>query len=280
MRHMAPSDCVRNGCDVIRIVIAHGNAMVVELLAAAVEKQSRFRVVARVSSVMDVAEAMLSKDVDVALISANLRDGPLSGFHALQQIYDCHPEVRTVILLDEQKAHLVLSAFRLGVKGIFSTSESEFEMLCRCVERVHEGQIWANSLQMGQAVEALAQPAPSLPVNHDRLNLLTKREKDVVRLLAEGFTNRDVARELNLSEHTIKNYIFRMFDKAGVSNRVELVLYAVSSAKDVRIDRAKEHQEDIEVSDDSTVQKLRPRSSNDVPCSGMYGTLPPRSARR
>jgi DNA-binding NarL/FixJ family response regulator len=123
-------------------------------------------------------------------------------------------------------------------------------MLCRCVERVYEGQIWANSLQMGLALEALAQLAPSPPTNHDRLNLLTKREKDVVRLLTEGLTNRDIAGELNLSEHTIKNYLFRMFDKVGVSNRVELVLYAASSAKEAQFDGEKEHHKDLEVSPD------------------------------
>ena len=60
---------------------------------------------------------------------------------------------------------------------------------------------------------------------------LTKREEDVVRLLAEGLQNRDIAKELKLSEHTIKNYLFHIFDKLGVSSRVELVLYAVSSTK-------------------------------------------------
>jgi DNA-binding NarL/FixJ family response regulator len=63
------------------------------------------------------------------------------------------------------------------------------------------------------------------------MRLLTKREEDVVRLLAEGLQNRDIARELKLSEHTIKNYLFHIFDKLGVSSRVELVLYAVSTTK-------------------------------------------------
>jgi DNA-binding CsgD family transcriptional regulator len=63
------------------------------------------------------------------------------------------------------------------------------------------------------------------------MRLLTKREEDVVRLLAEGMQNRDIANELKLSEHTVKNYLFHIFDKLGVSSRVELVLYAISSTK-------------------------------------------------
>jgi DNA-binding CsgD family transcriptional regulator len=66
------------------------------------------------------------------------------------------------------------------------------------------------------------------------LRLLTKREEDVVRLLAEGMQNREIARELNLSEHTIKNYLFHIFDKLGVSSRVELILYAVSNSKPIQ----------------------------------------------
>ena len=68
-------------------------------------------------------------------------------------------------------------------------------------------------------------------VNADGMRLLTKREEDVVRLVAEGLQNREIAKELKLSEHTVKNYLFHIFDKLGVSSRVELVLYAVSSAK-------------------------------------------------
>jgi DNA-binding NarL/FixJ family response regulator len=66
-------------------------------------------------------------------------------------------------------------------------------------------------------------------VDSDGANLLTKREEDLVRAVADGSSNRDIARKLNLSEHTVKNYIFRIFDKVGVSNRVELALYALSN---------------------------------------------------
>jgi len=102
-------------------------------------------------------------------------------------------------------------------------------------------------------VESLAQLSPMPTVNPGRMRPLTKRERDVVRLLAEGLINRDIARELNLREHTIKNYLFRMFDKAGVPNRVELVLYAVNSVQSVQV---AEHQKDTLVSEDSSAGEL------------------------
>jgi two-component system, NarL family, response regulator DegU len=70
-------------------------------------------------------------------------------------------------------------------------------------------------------------------VNPDGLNLLSRREEEVMRLVAEGLGNREIADLMKLSEHTVKNYLFRIFDKLGISNRVELVLYAVSNPKTV-----------------------------------------------
>ena len=106
-------------------------------------------------------------------------------------------------------------------------------MLCKCAEQVHAGQIWANTSQLHSVIDALAQLAPLRVVNASCLQLLTKREEEVVRLLAEGMSNRDIARELKFSAHTVKNYLFKIFDKLEVSSHVELVLYAISSTKRV-----------------------------------------------
>jgi DNA-binding NarL/FixJ family response regulator len=76
----------------------------------------------------------------------------------------------------------------------------------------------------------LISEVPSLRVLNSRgSTLLTPREEQVVALVAEGLGNRDIARELKLSEHTVKKYLFRIFEKLGVSTRVELVLYAVNN---------------------------------------------------
>src|SRR5664279_2032349 len=126
---------------------------------------------------------------------------------------------------------MVVDAFRAGARGVFCLSQATFKSLCRCVEQVHAGQIWADSSELSEVIESFSQLAPLRVVNANGMRLLTKREEDVVRLLAEGLQNRDIAQELKLSEHTVKNYLFHIFDKLGVSSRVELVLYAVSSTK-------------------------------------------------
>ena len=139
-------------------------------------------------------------------------------------------------MIDGSEPGLVVQAFRTGARGVFSRAQSRPDLLCKCVVCVHRGQIWADSQQLEFVVDALARMPSVRTVKADRANLLTKREADLLCLAAEGLTNREIAQQLNLSEHTVKNYMFRIFDKLGVSNRVELVLYALSGAKRSDVD--------------------------------------------
>jgi len=217
--------------NVVSVLIASANEMSGELIGGALNRQASFRVVANATTSKEVLEAAQSMELDVALISASLADGPSSGFGAARMLRQISPDVKSIMLLDSHEPALVVEAFRAGAKGVFFPSKSAFRLLCRCVNRVHAGQIWASSIELSYVVDAFSQFSPMPVVNSDGMRLLTNREEDVVRLLAEGMQNRDIARELRLSEHTVKNYLFRIFDKLGVSSRVELVLYAVSNTK-------------------------------------------------
>ena len=104
------------------------------------------------------------------------------------------------------------------------------ESLSKCIRSVYEGQIWANSEQVSFVVEALASSPVVRAVDANGLSLLSKREMDVVRSLAEGLTNREIAERLGLSQHTIKNYLFRVYDKLGVSSRLELLFMTLTHA--------------------------------------------------
>jgi len=121
----------------------------------------------------------------------------------------------------------VLKAFRAGARGVFGKNEP-IEQLSKCVRCVHQGQIWADSQALRVAVEALASSPTVRAVNASGMKLLSERELQVVRCIAEGLTNREIAERLKLSQHTIKNYLFRIFDKVGVSSRVELLFMTLS----------------------------------------------------
>ena len=237
----------------ISVLIASPRAISCELLVGALKQHKQFRVVNGSTTSNEVLEAVRSAHVDVALIHPTLADGPLSGFAALRQIQEIAPEVRSIILLDANERNLVVDAFRVGARGVFSVSKSNFKALCRCIEQVHAGQIWANSSELSEVIEAFYQLAPVRVVNADGLRLLTAREDDVVRLLSEGMQNRDIARKLKLSEHTVKNYLFHVFDKLGVSSRVELVMYAVSCSKRIQTSSVPGNQQEDRLAGDSEV---------------------------
>src|ERR1700721_2859014 len=131
------------------------------------------------------------------------------------------------MLLDSSKPDSILEAFRTGARGVFYIQESS-DVLCLCIHRVHEGKAWVSHDQMTVVLEALAATPKIRAVNGKGMNLLSKREAQVVRCLAEGLTNREIAQRMGLSQHTIKNYLFRIFDKLGVSNRVELLFMTLS----------------------------------------------------
>jgi DNA-binding CsgD family transcriptional regulator len=111
--------------------------------------------------------------------------------------------------------------------GVFSRQES-LDQLCKCIRCVHHGQIWATSREMSLALDALASAPVLQAVDRNGLNLLSKRETEIVQSVAEGLTNREIAERLGLSRHTIKNSLFRIFDKLGVSSRLELLLMTLS----------------------------------------------------
>jgi DNA-binding NarL/FixJ family response regulator len=217
----------------IRILVACKRTMGCELYSQALNRHAGFRVAAGATCGDDVLRSVEKAEISVALISTALEDGPVSGLSVLQKLQEFYPGVKTILLFDRDESHLVIPAFRAGARGVFCSGQDDFKTLCRCVERVYAGQVWANSAQLTLLLEAFSRQPVTRLVDAGGLRLLTKREEDVVRLVQEGLTNREIGRELHLSEHTIRNNLFRIFDKLGVSTRVELALYAINNSKRV-----------------------------------------------
>jgi DNA-binding NarL/FixJ family response regulator len=167
-----------------------------------------------------------SRQMDVALVTENLPDAPLHGFQLIKEMRSLSPETRAIMLLNVDNADLVVDAFRAGAKGVFCRSDC-LTTLPKCIRAVHSGQVWANSRHLDRVMEAFASAAPLKPVSLKAKRLLTKREGDVVSLIVQGFNNRETGDKLGLTEHTVSNYLFRIYDKLGISTRVELVLYAL-----------------------------------------------------
>jgi len=191
----------------------------------------RFDVVACASSTVDILTALHQHSPQVAIISSDLQDGPETGLRILPKIRRTHPETRILVVLGPPNRELVADAFRLGAVGVFDRN-GPFDLLCKAVEVVSQGQIWANTEQLHHVLNAFSKSRRQPKLDPKVEGRVTEREAAVIRLAIEGLTNREIARELTLTEHTVKNYLFRVFDKLGISNRVELVLFCLRQEED------------------------------------------------
>ena len=216
-------------CDsgTIRVLLADSDELRSQMLTGALRRKTEFVVRACAMDADLIQRALLDSDLDVAVICSDSR-GPEACLPVIHNIHLARPRLGTVLLSEPLSSELVVNAFRSGTRGIFSHADGQFRDLCKCIRCVHQGQIWANSRQLSCLLDVLTRVPALRVLNVDGDHLLTGREEQVVALVSDGMSNREVARELNLSEHTVKKYLFRIFDKLGISTRVELVLYALS----------------------------------------------------
>ncbi|MGA7765129.1 MAG: response regulator transcription factor [Candidatus Sulfotelmatobacter sp.] len=215
--------------DTMGVLIADSNRMQAQLLTSDLRRHSEFHITNCQMDTISILQAVSSKLPRIAVLSLNQSANVSDTVMTLRRFHLSHPEIPKVLLVDTCDRDLVVSAFRSGARGIFSITDANLRLLCRCLLRVAAGQIWANTEQLNYVMDLISE-VPSLRVLNSRgSRLLTPREEQVVALVAEGLGNRQIAGELNLSPHTIKKYLFRIFEKLGVSTRVELVLYAVNN---------------------------------------------------
>jgi two-component system nitrate/nitrite response regulator NarL len=209
----------------ITVLVADTVAMSCRLLAEALQRSKRYLAEAAVTT-LQLREALEKAPYQVLLISPNFAENELTGLRLVRELCDLYPQMNAVVLLDAAERGLVVEAFRSGAYGVFCRSGS-FQALCKCIACVHAGQVWASSEELQFVLEALVEPAPLENRGVAGSRPLSKREEEIARLVAEGLSNREISQRLQLSEHTIKNYLFRVFEKLGVGTRVELALYAV-----------------------------------------------------
>ena len=206
----------------LRVLVLDSTRMGTQLLCDVLGRDRRF-----VPFPAESLESATSGNFDVALIAETAQLNSFSGSGLIQELRRRRPELPVIVLLEESTREAVVGAVRSGGRGVLCRSES-IKVLGKCIACVRSGQFWANQNEIEYLLEALSDPVPIRIVDAKGAALLSVREQDVVRWVAEGLTNREIADRLELSEHTIKNYLFRIFEKLGISNRMELILYVVS----------------------------------------------------
>ena len=200
--------------------------MSTQLLVEALARDGQLQMIECASNGAALLNLVKRERPQIAVVSAKLGDAT-GGFELVREIRSQSPNTRVIVLLDVSERTAVIEAFRAGAQGVFCRTEP-FRLLSKCIQCVHQGQVWANATEFQFVIDALAKP-PLADFHANGGSLLSAREVDVVRCVAEGLTNREIAQRLKLTEHTVKNYLFRIFDKLGVSSRVEVVLYALGN---------------------------------------------------
>ena len=227
-----------------KVLIADRDSMSSDLLASALARDSRCEATAILPS--ELMTTLAAGSFDVVVIAADLDVDSGRAFDLAGTVGQAHNKVGIVMLLNQSSPEQVINAFRSGVRGVFSRQRPMAEFL-HCVEHVRKGFIWAGKQETNALLEAFRSiPAPDMLTSKNSPGL-TVRELQVVKCAARGKTNKAIAVELGLSEHTVKNYLFRAFEKLGVSSRVELLFYLTVGGHTFSTTKADDAEADFSV---------------------------------
>jgi two-component system, NarL family, nitrate/nitrite response regulator NarL len=202
-----------------------------ELLAGALQRgRNNFNLESIVASSQEAVQFFERYKPDVAVVTADLPDGPEAGFKLLQNLRQSHTRHPVVMLLASRNYASVVNVFRAGGRGVFYRDQ-HCRALAKCIRAVHRGQFWASTEDLGHVFKALTQTGPPELDQIRAKAALTKREEEIMRMIALGMKTHDIALALRITEHSVRNYLSAVFAKLGVSNRIELILYCMARGK-------------------------------------------------
>ncbi|HWF07326.1 MAG TPA: response regulator transcription factor [Bryobacteraceae bacterium] len=212
----------------IRVLIIDNQNLLRDGIANLLNSQSDIEVVACSDTVVAAIEAIRKLHPDVVLLG-----WPASSANAnkiFAAIQDAKP--RVIMLVDEESKEDFVDAVRQGCCGIVPRQTST-ELLIKCIRKVHIGEFWLDRTTTAEVIRRLAKKGTGTANTGARLGLreqggaLSTREREIVVLVAQGFKNKEMAERMFISEQTVKNHLHNIFDKLGVSDRLELALYAI-----------------------------------------------------
>ncbi len=181
-----------------------------------------------VAEARDGAEALvLVKKLQPEVLLLDLAMPNMPGMEALRELTSQETQTRTIVLTAKIEKQQILEALQLGARGVI-LKDAAVEHLAACIRAVMQGQYWLDGRPVQNLVQVLreltAQTAPPPRKTYG----LTSRELEVVTLITEGCTNRDIATAFGISEETVKRHLTNIFNKLGVGNRLELALFALN----------------------------------------------------
>jgi DNA-binding NarL/FixJ family response regulator len=222
----------------IRIVVADDHPIFRDGLCRLLALEEDFEVVAQAQDGRQVLEILQQLEPDILLL--DLKMPGLDGLATLQRLQAARNKTRVIVLTASDDKNEFVQAMKLGTSGIV-LKQTATELLIKSIRKVHAGEIWLDSHTTAAVIRQFvaneeapppAPPPPSVqtapPREREReRSPLSQREREIVALVAQGFKNKEMAEKMFISEQTVKNHLHNIFDKLGVSDRLELALYAI-----------------------------------------------------
>jgi DNA-binding NarL/FixJ family response regulator len=209
--------------ELIRIVIADDHPIFRDGLRKLLTLEEDFRVVAEACNGKEALEVLEEYQPDILLLDLNMPG--LDGLKALDKLQNSRTKTKVIVLTASEDTNQFVQAMKLGSCGIV-LKQAATEGLIKSIRKVHSGETWLDS-HITQAITPQYSSLESSPLESRDRAPLTQREREIVALAAQGFKNREMAEKMFIGEQTVKNHLHNIFEKLGVSDRLELALYAV-----------------------------------------------------
>ena len=207
----------------IRIIVADDHTIFRDSLCKMLGLESDFEIVAQAGNGREVIDLVADQDPDIVLL--DLRMPGMDGLEALRQLRSRKSNAKVIVLTAVDDEDMYVQAIRCGASGVV-VKQTATDLLIKSIRKVHEGEIWLDSKTTAAVIRAFTATREALPTERHALPL-SNREREVSGLVVQGFLNKEIAENLFISEQTVKNHLHNIFEKLGVSNRLELALYIV-----------------------------------------------------